>query len=158
MVPLRPGGIKKNTCDGGCVPISPPIAPPPAPYPPLGLLPEPHRARVTGVSSSYHEKVGGIWHLPRVVVVPPEQGLAADTTRRLPLQNRTDDLSRLYLSSLFAICCGINLEMQKFYHHHIPARKALEKLVRATNTLSEWVPFNGRDLFFYTGLNCHLGE
>jgi hypothetical protein len=29
------------------------------PRPPLGLLPEPHRTRVTGVSSAYHEEVRG---------------------------------------------------------------------------------------------------
>ncbi len=49
----------KITRDGGRGPICPPIAPPPPPCPPLGLLPEPHRARVTGVSSAHHEEVGG---------------------------------------------------------------------------------------------------
>ena len=35
------------------------ISPQPPPCPPLGLLPEPHRARVKGVSSAHHEEVGG---------------------------------------------------------------------------------------------------
>jgi hypothetical protein len=39
--------VQKTTCDGGCGTISPPIAPPPPPCPPLGLLLEPHRDRVT---------------------------------------------------------------------------------------------------------------
>jgi hypothetical protein len=52
-------GVFKNTGGGGCSAISPPIAPPPPPCPPLGLLPEPLRARVTGVSSAHHEEVGG---------------------------------------------------------------------------------------------------
>ena len=51
--------VSKDTCVGGGGAISPPIAPPPPQRPPLGLLPEPHRARVNGVSSAHHEEVGG---------------------------------------------------------------------------------------------------
>jgi len=34
------------------------------------------------VSSAYHERVGSIRYLPRAVLVPPNQGLAADAARR----------------------------------------------------------------------------
>jgi len=51
------------------------------PRPPLGLLPKPRRARVTGVSLANHEKVGGIRYLPRAAPVPPDQDLAADASR-----------------------------------------------------------------------------
>ncbi len=58
-----------------------------APRPPLGLLHEPRRARVTGVSSAHHEEVGGIWHLPRAVPVPLDQDLAADASRHQGANN-----------------------------------------------------------------------
>ncbi len=74
------------------------------------------------------------------------------------LQNRTDDLSRLSLPSLLDISYGIDLEMQHFYHHHTPARKALEKFLRAIDTYFEWVPEYGPDLLFDTDLNRNLGE
>jgi len=53
-----------------------------AAVPPLGLLPELHRAREKGVPNAHHEEVGGIYHLPRAVPAPPEQDLAADANRR----------------------------------------------------------------------------
>ena len=62
------------------------------PLPPLGLLPEPRRARVKGVSSAQNEEVGGIWHLPRAVPVPPDQNLAADASRRRSVGNLTPTL------------------------------------------------------------------
>jgi hypothetical protein len=83
------GRCKKNTCDGGCGTISPPIAPPPPPCPPLGLLPEPHRASVTGVSSAHHEKVGGAssifreqswFHRTRTSWPMPESAIQYHTT------------------------------------------------------------------------------
>jgi hypothetical protein len=74
------------------------------------------------------------------------------------LQNRTEDFSRLSLTSLLDISCGINLEKQQLYHHHTSARKALEKLLRAADTYSKWVPAQGPDLLYDTGLNRHLGE
>ena len=84
--------VLKNTCDGGCGTISPPIAPPPT-CPPLGLLPEPHRARDTRVSNAHHEEMeGGIWHLPRAVLVPPDQDLAADARRRRSILMLPDEV------------------------------------------------------------------
>ncbi len=56
----------------------------PPPCPPLGLLFEPRRARVTGVSSAHHEEVGGILHRPRAVPVPPDHDLAADVCPKAP--------------------------------------------------------------------------
>ncbi len=53
------------------------------------------------------------------------------------IQNRTDDLSRLSLPSLFDISRDIDFEMQQFYDHHTPARKTLEKLLRAADTYPE---------------------
>ena len=50
--------------------------------PPLGLQPEPRRARVTGVSSATTRRWGGNWHLPRAVPVPLDQDLAADAIMR----------------------------------------------------------------------------
>jgi len=54
----------------------------PPPRFPLGLLHEPRRARVMGVSSAHHEELEGIWQLPRALTVPPDQDLAADARRR----------------------------------------------------------------------------
>ena len=60
--PVRPGGVQENTeSGGGGYPICSPIEPPPPPLrPPLGLLPEPRRARVKGVTNTHHEEVGGL--------------------------------------------------------------------------------------------------
>jgi hypothetical protein len=76
--------VLTNTSDDGGGAIGGEIAPPPPPppRPPLDLLPEPHRAKVTGVSSAHHEELGGIWHLPQTFLVAPDQGLAADAKRR----------------------------------------------------------------------------
>ena len=53
--------VSEDTCGGGGGPISSPIGRPQPPLrPPLGLLPEPHRARVKGVTSTHHEEVGGL--------------------------------------------------------------------------------------------------
>ncbi len=51
--------VFKNTCGGGYGAISPPIWSQPPPCPPLGLMYEPCRARVKGVTSAYHEEVRG---------------------------------------------------------------------------------------------------
>ncbi len=56
----------------------------PPPRPPLGLLSESRRARVTGFSIAHHEEAGGggIWHFSRAVPVPLDQDLAADASKR----------------------------------------------------------------------------
>ncbi len=60
--------VSKDTCVGGGGAISPPFALPPPQCPPLGLLPDPHHARITGVSIADHEEVGG--HLASSASIP----------------------------------------------------------------------------------------
>ncbi len=65
--PVRPGGVYENT-GGGCRrhDLLPDRLQQP-PRPPLGLLTEPRRARVTGVSSAHHEvEVGGFLQFLRL--------------------------------------------------------------------------------------------
>jgi len=49
--------------------------------PPLGLLPEPRRARVTGVSSAHHEEVGGASSIFR----EQSRFLRTKTSRPMPI-------------------------------------------------------------------------
>ena len=49
-------------------------------------------------------------------------------------QNRTEDLSRLSLSTLSNISHGIALEMNQLYRYHTPSRKAIDKLLRSTES------------------------
>ena len=92
--PVRPGGVYKNTMVVAAVLDLLPDRLQQPPRPPLGMLPELRRARVRGVSSANHEEVGGIWHLPRAVPVPPYQDLAADTSRRRVMHR---DANPMYL-------------------------------------------------------------
>ena len=57
-VPVGPGLVFKNTGCGDWCTISSPIVPQPPQRSPLSLLPEPSRARVTGVYSTHREEVG----------------------------------------------------------------------------------------------------
>ncbi len=50
------------------------------------------------------------------------------------LQNRTEDLSRLSLPSLFDISHSLVLEMKHVHYYHTHARKALDKLLRSTDS------------------------
>ncbi len=72
------------------------------------------------------------------------------------LQNRTEDLSRLSLPTLSDISHGIVLEMKHVHYYHTPARKALDKLLRATDSCRDWVPEQGPDLIYDTGINRYL--
>ena len=74
------------------------------------------------------------------------------------LQNRTEDLPRLSLPTLSDISHGIVLEMNHLYRYHTPARKALDKLLRSTDSYHEWIPEKGPELLYDTGLNRHLGN
>ncbi len=74
------------------------------------------------------------------------------------LQNRTEDLSRLSLPTLSDISHGITLEMNQLHRHHTQARKALDKLLRSTESYNYWVPEQGPDYLYDTGLNRHLGD
>jgi len=53
---------------------------------------------------------------------------------------------------------GIILEMNQLHRYHTPARKALDKLLRATDSYRDWVPEQGPDLLYDTGLNRNLGD
>ncbi len=69
--------VSEDTGDGGGGPISSPIWQPPPPLrPPLGLLPEPHRARVKGVYQRAPRGGGG---LP---VVSPNFASSSDSRSR----------------------------------------------------------------------------
>jgi len=59
------------------------------------------------------------------------------------LQNRTEDLSRLSLPTLFDISRGIVLEMNQLHRYHTPARKALDKMLHSTDSHHDWVPEQG---------------
>ena len=74
------------------------------------------------------------------------------------LENRTEDLSRLSLPTVSGISHGLVLEMNQLHRYHTPARKALDKLLRSTDFLHDWVPEQGPNLLYDTGLNRHLGE
>ena len=74
------------------------------------------------------------------------------------LQNRTEDLSRLSLPTLSDISHGIALEMDQLHRYHTPSRKALDKLLRSTESYHDWIPEQGPDLLYDTGLNRHLGD
>ncbi len=74
------------------------------------------------------------------------------------LQKRAEDLSRLSLPTLSGISQGIALEMHHLHRYHTPARKALEKLLRSTDSYHDWIPDQGPDLLYDTGLNRHLGN
>jgi hypothetical protein len=74
------------------------------------------------------------------------------------LQNRTKDFSRLSLPALSDISHGIVVEMKHVHLYHTPAGKALDKLLRATDSYLDWVSELGPDLIYDTGLNCHLGD
>ena len=52
--------VSEDTGDGGSGPISSPMWRPPPPLrPPLGLLPQPRRAKVEGVHNAHYEEVDG---------------------------------------------------------------------------------------------------
>ena len=74
------------------------------------------------------------------------------------LQNRPKDLSRLSLPYLSDIAHGVVLETNHLHRFHTPARKALDTLLRSTDSTQEWVPEQGPDLLYGTGLNRHLGD
>ncbi len=74
------------------------------------------------------------------------------------LQNRTEDLSHLSLPTLYDISHGITLEMNQLHRYHTPACKALDKLLRSTESYNDWIPEQGPDLLYDTGLNRHLGD
>ena len=74
------------------------------------------------------------------------------------LQNRTEGLSRLSLPTLSDISHGITLEMNQLHRYHTPTRKALDKLLHSTESYNDWIPEQGPDLLYYTGLNRHLGD
>ena len=74
------------------------------------------------------------------------------------LHNRTEDLSRLSLPNLSDIAHGIVLEMKHLYRFHTPSRKALDTLLRSTDSIQDWVPDQGPELLYETGLNRHLGD
>jgi hypothetical protein len=46
---------------------------------------------------------------------------------------------------------GIILEMNQLHRYHTPARKALDKLLRSTDSHRDWVPEQGSDLLYDTG-------
>jgi hypothetical protein len=74
------------------------------------------------------------------------------------LQSRTEDLSCLSLPTLSDISNCITLEMNQLHRHNTPARKALDKLLRSTESYNGWIPEQGPDLLYDTGLNRHLGD
>jgi len=53
------------------------------------------------------------------------------------LQNRTEDLSRLSLPTLSDISHGITLEMNQLHRHHTLGRKAMDKLLRSTESYND---------------------
>jgi hypothetical protein len=74
------------------------------------------------------------------------------------LQKKTEDMSRLSLPTLSDISHGIAMEMNQLHRYHTPARKALDKLLRSTESYHDWIPEQGPDLLYDTGLNRHLGD
>ena len=74
------------------------------------------------------------------------------------LQNIPEDLSRLSLPDLSDITHGVVLEMNQLHRCHTPARKALDTLIRSTDSTQDWVPEQGPELLYDTGLNRHLGD
>jgi len=80
--------VSKDKCGGGGGSTSPPIAPPQPARSPLGLLHDPARSWSSEFSAPTTRRWGGIWHLPRAVLVPPDQGLATDARRRPKRANK----------------------------------------------------------------------
>jgi hypothetical protein len=80
---VRPCGVK-DTCGGSGGPISPLIRPPPPPRSPLGLLQDPTGSWSSEFPTPTTRRWGSNWHLPRAVLVPPDQGLAAYHCVTLP--------------------------------------------------------------------------
>ena len=76
----------------------------PQPY----ILPEPHRARVTRVSSAHPVEVGGIWYVSQKCPVLPDQGLAADARRR----RRSISLSLGCFNKWVRVAWSLTLENQ----------------------------------------------
>ena len=74
------------------------------------------------------------------------------------LENITEDLFRLSLPTLSDISHGIVLEMKQLHRYYTPARKALNILLRSTDSLYNWVPEQVHDLLYDTGRNRHLGD
>ena len=56
------------------------------------------------------------------------------------LQNRKEDLSRLSLPNVSDIAHGVVLEMNQLHRFHTPARKALDTLLRSTDSIQDLVP------------------
>ena len=50
------------------------------------------------------------------------------------------------------------MEMNQLHGHHTPARKALDKLLRSTESYNDWIPEQGPDLLYDIGLNRRLGD
>jgi len=48
--------------------------------------------------------------------------------------------------------------MNQLHRYHTPARKALDKLLRSTDSYHDWIPEQGPELLYDTGLNRHLGD
>jgi hypothetical protein len=48
--------------------------------------------------------------------------------------------------------------MNKLHRYHTPSRKALDKLLRSTDSYHDWIPEHGPKLLYDTGLNRHLGN
>ena len=48
--------------------------------------------------------------------------------------------------------------MNQLHRYHTLARKTLDKLLRSTDSPYDWVPEQGPELLYNTGLNRHLGD
>ena len=108
-VPVGPGG--RNPCGDDGIPISSPFGRPPPPLrPPLGLRPEPRRARVMGVTNAHHEEVGE--GLP--IVSPDFASITA-----LTLIHRLMALSPTTMGEVDSILEGTSRK-QLESHQHLP--------------------------------------
>ena len=107
----------------------------------LGLMSEPRRARVTGISSAHHEEVGGgIWHLPRAVPVPPDQDLAADASRRTFATDINVDASVATHGVVVAIVVAFAVEGVVVARVALPADAGgtQENVLKPKNNTEDW--------------------
>jgi hypothetical protein len=56
------------------------------------------------------------------------------------LQNKTEDLSRLFVPTPSDISHGIVMEMNQLHRYHTPTRKVLDKLLHSTDSYRDWIP------------------
>ena len=99
---------------------------------------------------------GGIWHLPRAVLVPLDQDLAADASRHhdypedkpdfvryameLRCLDHVEDTKKTPIPSLEDLSKAVTVLMQVELQHNKKPRKELETILKAEGVTKDWFP------------------